>query len=86
MGNWYLYDLKSRKALLVLMERTKRPVIITAGKILDLSLVTFTTVLSLNVCLQFQYNFVSDTKKILFSVDSFKKLLIVSSRAFKNQH
>jgi hypothetical protein len=49
MGNWYRYDLKSRKALLVLMERSKKPVIITAGKVLDLSLVTFTTVLSSNV-------------------------------------
>jgi hypothetical protein len=46
MGRWYDYDLKSKKALIVLMERSKRPMIITAGKILDLSLVTFTTVIS----------------------------------------
>ncbi|KAJ3628473.1 hypothetical protein MTP99_015776 [Tenebrio molitor] len=45
MGRWYDYDLKSKKALIVLMERSKRPMIVTAGKILDLSLVTFTTIL-----------------------------------------
>jgi hypothetical protein len=45
MGNWYEYDISSRKALLILMERSKRPVVITAGKILNLSLETFTTVI-----------------------------------------
>jgi hypothetical protein len=44
MGKWYEYDIKSRKALIILMERSKKPIIITAGKMLDLSLVTFTTV------------------------------------------
>ncbi|RZC32706.1 7tm 6 domain containing protein, partial [Asbolus verrucosus] len=43
MSNWYEYDMKSKKALLILMERSQKPVIVTAGKILDLSLVTFTT-------------------------------------------
>ncbi|XP_063911979.1 odorant receptor 33b-like [Zophobas morio] len=42
MGTWYEFDLKSRKALIILMERSKRPIIITAGKILESSLVTFT--------------------------------------------
>ncbi|KYB29104.1 Odorant receptor 94a-like Protein [Tribolium castaneum] len=45
MGKWYNYDTKSRKALVILMERSKRPMLVTAGKILDLSLETFTTVL-----------------------------------------
>jgi hypothetical protein len=45
MGKWYEYDVKSRKALIILMERSKRPMIVTAGKILDLSLVTFSTVI-----------------------------------------
>nr|XP_015839868.1 PREDICTED: odorant receptor 46a, isoform A-like [Tribolium castaneum] len=45
MGNWYKYDIKSRKTLLILMERSKKPCIVTAGKVLDLSLVTFTTIL-----------------------------------------
>jgi hypothetical protein len=44
MGEWYKYDVASRKALIILMERSKKPMIVTAGKILDLSLVTFTTV------------------------------------------
>ncbi|RZC40935.1 7tm 6 domain containing protein, partial [Asbolus verrucosus] len=43
MGHWYEYDITSRKALILLMERSKKPLIVTAGKILDLSLVTFTT-------------------------------------------
>ncbi|RZC36662.1 7tm 6 domain containing protein, partial [Asbolus verrucosus] len=42
MGNWYEYNAKSRKSLITLMERSKRPMIITAGKLLDLSLETFT--------------------------------------------
>nr|XP_015839893.1 PREDICTED: odorant receptor Or1-like [Tribolium castaneum] len=45
MGRWYEYDIKSKKALIVIMERSKKPMIVTAGKILDLSLVTFTTIL-----------------------------------------
>jgi hypothetical protein len=44
MGKWYEYDLKSQKALIMLMERSRKPIIVTAGKILDLSLETFTTV------------------------------------------
>ena len=44
MGTWYEYDLKSKKALIILMERSKRPIIVTAGIILESSLVTFTTV------------------------------------------
>ncbi|KAJ3656608.1 hypothetical protein Zmor_015673 [Zophobas morio] len=45
MGKWYEYDLKSRRALIILMERSRRPMNVTAGKILDLSLETFTTIL-----------------------------------------
>ncbi|CAH1374418.1 unnamed protein product [Tenebrio molitor] len=45
MGKWYEYDLKSQKALIMLMERSRKPIIVTAGKILDLSLETFTTIL-----------------------------------------
>ncbi|RZC33174.1 7tm 6 domain containing protein [Asbolus verrucosus] len=45
MSNWYEYDINSKKALIVLMERSQKPMIVTAGKILDLSLVTFTTIL-----------------------------------------
>lgn len=59
MGQWYKYDLKSRNALIILMERSKKPMIVTAGKILDLSLVTFTTVRSFNhyYYLKVIYNF-----------------------------
>jgi hypothetical protein len=45
MGQWYDYEEKAKKSLIILMERSKRPMIVTAGKILDLSLVTFTTVI-----------------------------------------
>ncbi|KAJ3656627.1 hypothetical protein Zmor_015687 [Zophobas morio] len=45
MGNWYDYDNKSKTSLLILMERSKRPLVITAGKLLELSLETFTTIL-----------------------------------------
>lgn len=55
MSNWYNYDIKSRKALILLMERSKRPTVVTAGKILDLSLETFTTV-SYNKVKQFKAN------------------------------
>lgn len=44
MGEWYSFDEKSKKALLILMERAKRPIKVTAGKLLDLSLGTFATV------------------------------------------
>ncbi|CAH1374449.1 unnamed protein product [Tenebrio molitor] len=41
MSKWYDYTLQSKKALLILMERCKRPVNVTAGKVLKLSLETF---------------------------------------------
>lgn len=44
MGNWYKLEPQSQSALLVVMERSKKPMVVTAGKILDLSLTTFTTV------------------------------------------
>ncbi|RZB40832.1 7tm 6 domain containing protein, partial [Asbolus verrucosus] len=43
MGQWYDYDVKSKRALITLMERSKVPITVTSGKILDLSLTTFTT-------------------------------------------
>ncbi|RZB38747.1 7tm 6 domain containing protein, partial [Asbolus verrucosus] len=42
LGQWYEYDTVSKKTLLVLMERSKKPMIVTAGKIINLSLETFT--------------------------------------------
>ncbi|XP_063911526.1 odorant receptor 45b-like [Zophobas morio] len=45
MGPWYTYDVKTQRTLLTIMERAKIPVTITAGKLVDLSLVTFTTIL-----------------------------------------
>ncbi|KAJ8943734.1 hypothetical protein NQ318_007182 [Aromia moschata] len=45
MSEWYNYDNKSKKALITLMERAKRPMVVTAGKLLDLSLVTFTMII-----------------------------------------
>ncbi|RZB39973.1 7tm 6 domain containing protein [Asbolus verrucosus] len=45
MSRWYEYDSKSKKALFLLMERSKRPMILTAGKIIALTLETFTQTL-----------------------------------------
>ncbi|KAJ3666963.1 hypothetical protein Zmor_002379 [Zophobas morio] len=45
MGNWYDYDINSKKDLIFLMERSKRPISVTAGKILDLSVDTFVMIL-----------------------------------------
>jgi hypothetical protein len=44
MSKWYTYDVKSKKALITLMERSKKPMTVAAGKIVDLSLITFVTV------------------------------------------
>ncbi|XP_018566530.1 odorant receptor Or1-like [Anoplophora glabripennis] len=45
MSNWYNYDKKSKKALLTMMERAKRPMMVTAGKLMNFSLETFSTVI-----------------------------------------
>ncbi|RZC40711.1 7tm 6 domain containing protein [Asbolus verrucosus] len=45
MGNWYEYDIKSKKALIIFMESSKRPMIAVAGKLFELSLGTFVTIL-----------------------------------------
>ncbi|RZB40845.1 7tm 6 domain containing protein, partial [Asbolus verrucosus] len=42
MGQWYEYDIVSRKALIIIMERSKKPMIVTAGKIISVTLQTFT--------------------------------------------
>ncbi|KAJ3643969.1 hypothetical protein Zmor_026648 [Zophobas morio] len=45
MGPWYTYDVRTQRTLLTIMERSKIPVTITAGKLVDLSLPTFTPIL-----------------------------------------
>ncbi|KAJ3666975.1 hypothetical protein Zmor_002390 [Zophobas morio] len=45
MSRWYEYDIQCRKALILLMEGSKKPMIITAGKLLQLTLETFTLIL-----------------------------------------
>ncbi|CAH1374448.1 unnamed protein product [Tenebrio molitor] len=45
MSKWYDYTPQSKKALLILMERCKRPINITAGKVLEVSLETFILIL-----------------------------------------
>lgn len=44
MSNWYQYDVKSVKSLVLLMAKAKEPIVVKAGYVLDLSLNTFTTV------------------------------------------
>lgn len=57
MGNWYNYSIKSRKSLILLMERAKKPVVVTCGKILDLSLITFTMVQIFQRCVKRHFNY-----------------------------
>ncbi|KAJ3658557.1 hypothetical protein Zmor_010291 [Zophobas morio] len=45
MGPWYRYDVKIRKILLTIMERSKRPMILTAGAVIPVTLDTFVSVL-----------------------------------------
>ncbi|XP_063907262.1 odorant receptor 4-like [Zophobas morio] len=41
VSRWYEYDVKVRRVLITLMERSKRPMIVTAEKFFDLTLETF---------------------------------------------
>ncbi|KAJ3643972.1 hypothetical protein Zmor_026651 [Zophobas morio] len=45
MGPWYTYDIRTQRSLLTIMERAKIPVTVTVGKLVDLSLATFTIIL-----------------------------------------
>jgi hypothetical protein len=78
MGQWYNYDLKSQKALITLMERSKTPMLITAGKILPLSLETFTMVIiveRLSYSSFYEKN-ISGIEKNIFVSSSFEKLSV----------
>ncbi|XP_018564120.1 odorant receptor 85b-like [Anoplophora glabripennis] len=45
MSNWYEADLSLKKSIMIFMEKCKKPVVLTAGKIFPLSLVTFTSIM-----------------------------------------
>ncbi|XP_044258351.1 odorant receptor 33b-like [Tribolium madens] len=45
MSRWYEYTKESQKALLILMECSKKPLLITAGRVVGVSLETFTLIL-----------------------------------------
>ncbi|XP_063912014.1 odorant receptor 94a-like [Zophobas morio] len=60
MGPWYTCDIRTQRTLLIIMERAKIPVIVTAGKLVDLSLVTFTTVSKFDD-VEFEFDFDTDT-------------------------
>lgn len=45
MSNWYEFDHKSQKTLLTLMGRARKPIVLTTGYIVELSLETFTVVI-----------------------------------------
>ncbi|XP_063914048.1 uncharacterized protein LOC135130575 [Zophobas morio] len=45
LASWYKYDTKIRKILLIIMERSKTPLVLSAGKVVDLTYRTFMTVL-----------------------------------------
>ncbi|XP_063912027.1 odorant receptor 33b-like [Zophobas morio] len=45
MGRWYNYDHATKKALILFMERSKRPMVVTVGRLLGLTLDTFTLII-----------------------------------------
>ncbi|XP_063911607.1 odorant receptor 4-like isoform X2 [Zophobas morio] len=45
LSHWYEYTLETQKLYLTLMERSQRPIILSAGGLLDLTLNTFTAIL-----------------------------------------
>ncbi|XP_060519168.1 odorant receptor Or1 isoform X2 [Cylas formicarius] len=45
LSNWYMSDLSVRKDLLIVMENTKKPILLTAGKFLPLVMSTLTAIL-----------------------------------------
>ncbi|KAJ3666971.1 hypothetical protein Zmor_002387 [Zophobas morio] len=45
LSRWYECDVHCKKALIVFMEHSKKPIVVTAGKLLPLSLETFTMIL-----------------------------------------
>ncbi|KAJ3664913.1 hypothetical protein Zmor_000447 [Zophobas morio] len=45
MSNWYESDLRIRKTIFIFLEKTKKPVTLTAGGFVTLSLTTLTTIL-----------------------------------------
>ncbi|XP_063918937.1 odorant receptor 10a-like [Zophobas morio] len=45
MSPWYIYNTKARQMLLIIMERSKLPLNITAGKVMNLTYSTFITTL-----------------------------------------
>ncbi|XP_063906708.1 odorant receptor 43a-like [Zophobas morio] len=56
MGPWYKYDIEIRKSLLIIMERSKRPLRITAGKVVDVTVGTFVSVLKTSYSLIAVFN------------------------------
>ncbi|XP_063906460.1 odorant receptor 7a-like [Zophobas morio] len=56
MGPWYKYDAEIRKSLLIIMERSKRPLLITAGKVVEVVIGTFVSVLKTSYSLIAVFN------------------------------
>ncbi|KAJ3658584.1 hypothetical protein Zmor_010315 [Zophobas morio] len=56
MGPWYKYNVEIRKNLLIIMERSKRPLLITAGKVVDVTVRTFVSVLKTSYSLIAVFN------------------------------
>lgn len=44
MSDWHKLSPRSRKLLLILMERAKRPIMLSVGKVINLNLATFMSV------------------------------------------
>nr|UTN00937.1 odorant receptor [Semanotus bifasciatus] len=45
MSNWYESDISLKRSIIIFMERSKKPIILRAGNMFPLSLVTFTSVI-----------------------------------------
>jgi hypothetical protein len=44
MSKWYEYNIETKKALVILMQRSNKSMVVTAAKVFELSLETFTMV------------------------------------------
>ncbi|KAJ3658566.1 hypothetical protein Zmor_010299 [Zophobas morio] len=56
MGSWYKYDVRIRKVLITIMERSKKPMILTSGKVVKLTLETFASLLKTSYSLVAVFN------------------------------
>lgn len=76
MSKWYNYNVKCRRDLIILLERSKRPIMFTAGQVFDVSIHTFTKVKYTNCVCFHAYNvFFLDFKTFILITGCITQLL-----------